>query len=63
MSRSVKFFKCCPDSPYPRISFEMTVQKKFRVDPHKGRVSKNPLLYTTMERSKRDREGHDSTLQ
>ena len=53
MSRSVKYYECCPE-PYPRLSFEMRVQKKFRATPE-GKVEKNPLLYTTMELSRRHR--------
>ena len=49
-------YECCPE-PYPRLSFAMRVQKKFRVMREVGgrALRKNPLLYTTVEMSERDR--------
>ena len=51
VTRSVKYMcKGCPEQ-FPRLSFQMLVQKKFRAT-HKGTVSRNPILYTF---TKRDR--------
>ena len=50
-------YECCPE-PYPRLSFAMRVQKKFRVTREVGGIRalrKNPLLYATVEMSERDR--------
>ena len=57
VARSVRRYECCPE-PYPRLSFAMRVQKKFRVTREVGGIRalrKNPLLYTTVEMSERDR--------
>ena len=51
-------YECCPELLYPRLSFAMRVQKKFRVASEVGgmrALRKNPLLYTTVEMSERDR--------
>ena len=51
-------YECCPELLYPRLSFAMRVQKKFRVTREVGgmrALRKNPLLYTTVEMSERDR--------